>query len=84
MNSAPTETVQPWAPNMVYRGRRHKSLPPTLGEKFIEQQVFTFFRTYLPQGGPNYDYGPVMERATRFVMYIVSQQRVSSAKEHEY
>ncbi|KAF3029175.1 hypothetical protein E8E12_000832 [Didymella heteroderae] len=70
MATAPPETTQPWAPNMLYRARRHKSLSPTLCEKFIEQQVFTFFRTYLPQGGPNYEYGPVMERATRFVMYI--------------
>lgn len=81
MNTAPPETAQPWAPNMVYRARRHKSLPQTLCEKFIEQQVFTFFRTYLPLGGPNFDYGPVMERATRFVMYIVSQQRVPNTKE---
>lgn len=74
MNAAPPETIQPWAPNMVYRARRHKSLTPTLCEKFIEQQVFPFCRTYLPQGGPNYDYGPMMERATRFVMYIVSNK----------
>lgn len=83
MNAAPPETAQPWAPSMVYRARRHKSLPQTLCEKFIEQQVFTFFRTYLPMGGPNYDYGPVMERATRFVMYIVSQQQVPNTKEHQ-
>ncbi|KAJ4392507.1 hypothetical protein N0V91_011384 [Didymella pomorum] len=70
MNTAPPETVELWAPNMVYRVRCHKNLTPTLCEKFIEQQVFTFFRTYLPMSGPNYDYGPVMERATRFVLYI--------------
>lgn len=75
MNAAPPETIQPWAPNMVYRARRHKSLTPTLCEKFIEQQVFPFYRTYLPQGGPNYDYGPMMERATRFVTYIVSDKQ---------
>lgn len=81
MNTAPPETVQPWAPNMVYRARRHKGLTPTLCEKFIEQQVFTFFRIYLPMGGPNYDYGPVMEQATRFVLYIVSQYGTPVAKE---
>jgi len=82
MNAATPETIQPWAPNMVYRARRHKSLPQTLCEKFIEQQIFTFFRTYLPMGGPNYDYGPVMERATRFVLYIVSQHGPPVTKEH--
>ncbi|KAJ4330347.1 hypothetical protein N0V87_010073 [Didymella glomerata] len=70
MNADPSETIQPWAPKMVYRARRHRSLPQTLCENFIEQQVFTFFRSYFPLGGPNYDYGPVMERATRFVLYI--------------
>ena len=74
MNAAPSETILPWAPNMVYRARRHRNLPQTLCEKFIEQQVFTFFRAYLPMGGPNYNYGPVMERATRFVLHIVSQR----------
>ncbi|KAF2622419.1 hypothetical protein BU25DRAFT_462953 [Macroventuria anomochaeta] len=55
---------------MVFRARRHNSMPRTLCEHFIEEQVVTFFRTYFPMGGPNFAYGPVMERATRFVMYI--------------
>ena len=74
MNNVPQETRLPWAPNMVYRARRHKSLPWTLCEHFIEEQVVTFFRTYLPMGGPNFEYGTVMERATNFVMYTVSKQ----------
>jgi hypothetical protein len=82
MNTAPPETVELWAPNMVYRVRCHKNLTPTLCEKFIEQQVFTFFRTYLPMSGPNYDYGPVMERATRFVLYIVSRHEETFSTEH--
>ena len=82
MNTAPPETIEPWAPYMVYRARRHKSLTPTLCEKFIEQQVFTFFRKYLPLGGPNFDYGPVMERATRFVLYIVSLHELLVTTEH--
>lgn len=82
MNADPSETIQPWAPKMVYRARRHRSLPQTLCENFIEQQVFTFFRSYFPLGGPNYDYSPVMERATRFVLYIVGQRELPITNEH--
>lgn len=66
------ETATPWVPNMVFRARRNKDTPKTLCERFVEEQVVTFIRAYFPMGGPNFDYGPVMERATRFVMYIVS------------
>ena len=72
MATALPETASPWAPNMVFRARRNKDVPKTLCERFIEEQVVTFIREYFPMGGPNFDYGPVMERATWFVMYIVS------------
>jgi hypothetical protein len=67
----PPETRDPWAPNMVYRPRRPAAVPQTLCELYIEQQVVNFFRFYLPLGTPNHDYGPTMERATKFVVITV-------------
>lgn len=76
----PPETRNPWAPNMVYRPRRPAAAPQTLCELYIEQQVVTFFRHYIPLGNPGFDYGPTMERATKFVNVIV---RGSYAKDIE-
>ena len=47
MAPPPPETRDPWAPNMVYRPRRPAAAPQTLCERYVEQQVVTFFRHYI-------------------------------------
>lgn len=71
--SAPApESVHPWAPNMTYKARRPAAAIPTLCERYVEQQVVTFFRGYIPLSPPSFDYDPTMERATKFVVITVN------------
>lgn len=65
---------------MTYRARRPATAVQTLCERYVEEQIVTFFRHYIPLGNPGFDYGPTMERATKFVNIIV---RGSYAKDIE-
>jgi hypothetical protein len=56
---------------MIYRPRRPAAAPQTLCELYIEQQVVTLFRHYIPLGHPGFDYGHTMERATKFAVVTV-------------
>ena len=68
---------------MVYRSRRPAAAPQTLCELYVEQQVVTFFRHYIPLGNPGFDYGPTMERATKFVNIIVRGSYAEDVEEKE-
>jgi hypothetical protein len=56
---------------MVYRPRRPAAAPQTFCELYVEKQVVTFFRHYIPLGHPGFDYGPTMEKATKFAVVTV-------------
>jgi hypothetical protein len=70
MSATQSETSDPWRPCMVFRAGRRVEDVPCLLEQFIETSATTFFRSHIPDT-PNADFGPMMNKATRYVIVIV-------------
>jgi hypothetical protein len=60
---------------MIYRADRAQDQTPTLLERYAEANILSLLRFYLPmrdpQNLPNFDFGPIIEAATRMCEKIV-------------
>jgi hypothetical protein len=73
-------TLTNWNPELLYRANRTRDQPASVLEEYAEANILSLFRTYMPVLNPNnksltmpnFDYGPIVEDATRLVNTIVS------------
>jgi|TARA_R110002003_G_scaffold225_2_gene16548 hypothetical protein len=69
-----------WNPELLYRASRTGDQTASVLEEYAERNILTLLRTYFPEKNPNnarqlmpnYDYGPIVELATRLNKTIVS------------